>query len=141
MALSTRALFLAVGTASFQWKSGHVVDAMTLSEFPTYCAKDMSVFAIPSLAESVSSTFGSSVSEDDVELLQVSVVCRDQQQFGNGRGLFYVLLFFSMIIRTAVVRVGIKPQKPRHVLSISALVLEYSSIPQYDDLRMTVRVG
>lgn len=62
-----------VGTASLRCRSNGLVDAAAapLPSFPGYCSKNMSRNAIPSLAESLSSSFGDSVSADDVELLQV----------------------------------------------------------------------
>lgn len=69
-------LLLLVGTVSTQWRhssSGTLADAAVLSSYPTYCAKDMDVNSVPSLADSVKQSFGDNVSLADVELLQVCV--------------------------------------------------------------------
>ena len=82
MAPSVVSVFLIVGAASFRCQSHGLVGAADspLASFPGYCSKNMSRNAIPSLAESVTSTFGGSVSADDVQLLQV---CCCQLSFGS----------------------------------------------------------
>lgn len=75
MVLSRRAAVLALlaGTVSTRWRSesGNSVDAAVLSSYPAYCSKDMEAYAIPSLEDSVQSSFDGEVSLADVELLQV----------------------------------------------------------------------
>lgn len=43
------------------------------TDYPPYCAKQMDLNAIPSLADSVKESFGDGVSLSDVELLQVHI--------------------------------------------------------------------
>ena len=64
---------LLVGTASLRCRSSGLVAAAAapLPSFPGYCSKNMSRNAIPSLEQSLTSSFGDSVSADDVQLLQV----------------------------------------------------------------------
>lgn len=78
--LSRRGVLLISATAVVpllqpQWKSGRGIilaaDAEMLSSFPEYCGKDMTITAIPSLSDSITSSFGEIVSADDVNLLQV----------------------------------------------------------------------
>lgn len=73
MAPSRVSALLLVGTASLRCRSSGLVDAAaaSLPSFPGYCSKKMSRNAIPSLAESLTSSFGDSVSTEDVQLLQV----------------------------------------------------------------------
>ncbi|CAM9356698.1 unnamed protein product [Pylaiella littoralis] len=55
---------------------GTLVDAAVLQSYPTYCAKDMDVNAIPPLEDSVKQSFGGDVSLGNVELLQVHAMIR-----------------------------------------------------------------
>lgn len=71
MKLSAMARLLLVCVAPSYWQNHGHVDAMSLSSFPLYCSKDMERNVVPSLADSVSSSFGDSVSPGDVQLLQV----------------------------------------------------------------------
>lgn len=72
----TPLLLLFVLTVSSQWRDSgggtFLADALLqLTDYPPYCAKNMDLNAIPSLADSVTQSFGDGVSLGDVELLQV----------------------------------------------------------------------
>ncbi|CAM9911264.1 unnamed protein product [Choristocarpus tenellus] len=52
------------------------VRAFKLPSPPEYCSKDMDLNAIPALSESLNASFNTSLTENDVELLQVQVLIR-----------------------------------------------------------------
>ncbi|CAM9297229.1 unnamed protein product [Discosporangium mesarthrocarpum] len=51
-------------------------EAFVVSKGLVYCSKDMDVKAIPRLSESIQDSFGGTVTEDDVQLLQAQVIIR-----------------------------------------------------------------
>lgn len=86
--LHRRAVVLVfLGITSLHLRGGA---AMEWTSLPPYCAKNMSFTAIPSLADSVNSSFGGSISIEDVELLQASrvvpqaTVCNEPVSFRSG---------------------------------------------------------